>query len=98
VWRRCPALEWSNWRNGYFWWIQSVYVSPAHRRAGHYRRLHEHVVGLAERDPRVCGVRLYVEHENHTAQRTYRTLGMDETGYRIYEQEMRPPEASCPFP
>jgi len=83
------TLEWSNWRNGYFWWIQSVYVRPDHRRAGHYRRLHEHVVAQAARDPQVCGVRLYVEHENHPAQRTYRALGMDETGYRIYEQEMR---------
>jgi ribosomal protein S18 acetylase RimI-like enzyme len=83
------TLEWSNWRNGYFWWIQSVYVSPAHRRRGHYRRLHDHVVALAQADPQVCGVRLYVEHENHTAQRTYSALGMAETGYRIYEQEMR---------
>jgi ribosomal protein S18 acetylase RimI-like enzyme len=83
------TLEWSNWRNGYFWWIQSVYVSPAHRRAGHYRRLHEHVAALAARDPQVCGIRLYVEHENRTAQTTYRAMGMDETGYRIFEQETR---------
>jgi ribosomal protein S18 acetylase RimI-like enzyme len=83
------TLEWSNWRNGYFWWIQSVYVSPAHRRAGHYRRLHEYVIAQAARDPQVCGVRLYVEHENHPAQRTYRALGMEETGYRIFEQELR---------
>lgn len=81
------TLEWSNWRNGYFWWIQSVYVRPEHRRRGHYRRLHDHVLALAQTDPRVCGVRLYVEHDNHPAQATYASLGMHETGYRIYEQE-----------
>jgi ribosomal protein S18 acetylase RimI-like enzyme len=82
--------EWSDWRNGFFWWIQSVYVSPAHRRHGHYRRLHDHVRALAARDPEVYGLRLYVEEENHTAQATYRALGMHETRYRLYEQPVRP--------
>jgi len=81
--------EWSDWRNGLFWWIQSVYVSPPHRRRGHYRRLHEHVQALATRDPDVYGIRLYVEHENHSAQSTYRALGMRETPYRLYEQKTR---------
>jgi ribosomal protein S18 acetylase RimI-like enzyme len=81
--------EWSDWRDGMFWWIQSVYVSPAHRRRGHYRRLHDHVVALAARDPSVCGIRLYVEHENRNAQATYRALGMHETAYRLYEQSTR---------
>jgi ribosomal protein S18 acetylase RimI-like enzyme len=83
------TLEWSDWRNAFFWWIQSVYVSPAHRRHGHYRRLHEHVRALAARDPSVCGLRLYVEHENHTAQETYRALGMHETYYRLFEQPIQ---------
>lgn len=79
--------EWSEWRNGFFWWIQSVYVDPAHRGRGHYRRLHEHVREQARRTPDVCGLRLYVEAENHAAQRTYRALGMAETRYRIFEEE-----------
>ncbi|MCL4685250.1 GNAT family N-acetyltransferase [Myxococcota bacterium] len=83
------TLEWSDWRNGMFWWIQSVYVHPDHRRRGHYRRLHEHVRGLAAADPEVCGLRLYVEHENRGAQATYRSLGMRETAYRLYEQGTR---------
>ena len=83
------TLEWSDWRNGFFWWIQSVYVAPAHRRQGHYRRLHEHVRALAAGDPEVCGLRLYVEHENHAAQETYRALGMRETYYRVFEQPVR---------
>lgn len=78
--------EWSEWRNGEFWWIQSVYVTPDHRRRGHYRRLHEHVRALAASTPGVCGLRLYVETENRTAQHTYRSLGMEEQHYRIYEE------------
>ncbi|MDX2169525.1 MAG: GNAT family N-acetyltransferase [Deltaproteobacteria bacterium] len=83
------TLEWSEWRNGWFWWIQSVYVRPGHRRRGFYRRLHEHVRRLAARQPEVCGLRLYVEQENHHAQHTYRALGMFETAYRLYEQPTR---------
>jgi len=79
--------EWSDWRNGFFWWIQSVYVHPEHRGRGHYRRLHEHIRTLARRDPEVCGLRLYVESENRTAQATYRALGMHEAPYCIFEEE-----------
>jgi len=83
------TVEWSEWRNGFFWWIQSVYVRPELRRQGLYRRLHQHVVELAAREPEVCGIRLYVEQENRTAQATYRALGMRETNYRLYEQSTR---------
>jgi ribosomal protein S18 acetylase RimI-like enzyme len=83
------TTEWSDWRNGFFWWIQSVYVRPDHRRRGLYRVLHEHVRRLAEADPGVCGLRLYVERENAGAQETYRALGMRETHYRLYEQPTR---------
>jgi ribosomal protein S18 acetylase RimI-like enzyme len=81
--------EWSDWRNGWFWWIQNVYVHPEHRRRGHYRRLHDHVRALAARTPDVHGLRLYVEHENHGARETYRRLGMAETRYRLYEETTR---------
>lgn len=83
------TTEWSDWRNGWFWWIQSVYVEPAHRGRGHYRRLHEHVTALAAQERDVYGLRLYVERENTTAQRAYRSLGMFETAYRLYEQKTR---------
>ena len=83
------TYEWSDWRNGFFWWIQSVYVAPAHRRRGLYRLLHEHVRDLAARTNGVYGLRLYVEHENRNAQATYRRMGMDETHYRLYEQAVR---------
>ena len=81
--------EWSDWRNGTFWWIQSVYVRPAFRRQGVYRRLYRHIQKLAKADPRVCGFRLYVERENRRAQTTYRKLGMKKTPYLVFE-ELKP--------
>jgi len=79
------TTEWSDWRNGSFWWVQSVYVRPDFRRQGVYRRLYEFVRGLAADDPEACGFRLYVERDNPTARRSYEALGMEETGYRLYE-------------
>ena len=81
--------EWSDWRNGEFWWIQSVYVRPENRRQGVYKRLYRHIQEMAANDPGVCGFRLYVERENAQAQRTYRALGMKETRYVVYE-ELKP--------
>src|SRR5262249_28043791 len=61
------TFEWSDWRNGWFWWVQSVYVRPEARRRGVFRALFEHVSESARRDPHVIGLRLYVEEENHLA-------------------------------
>lgn len=83
--------EWSDWRNGRFLWIQSVYVRPEARRTGVYRALHEAVLDEARRDPDVCGVRLYVETENGPAQATYEALGMAPCDYRMFEVLTRPP-------
>lgn len=77
--------EWSDWRNGQFWWIQSVYVRPEFRRRGVYSRLYRQVKRLAAGDRRVCGFRLYVEQENRRAQATYRAAGMKKTRYFVYE-------------
>ncbi len=78
------TYEWSDWRNGVFWWIQSVYVEPGHRRAGVYTSLHRYVVEEAQRRD-VCGIRLYVEQENRIAQGVYRSLGMTKTVYDMFE-------------
>jgi ribosomal protein S18 acetylase RimI-like enzyme len=83
------TTEWSDWRNGIFWWIQSVYVRPAYRRQGLYRELYARVKELAEQEPAVCGFRLYVERDNVNAQQTYAALGMSETDYRMFE-ELKP--------
>jgi len=81
--------EWSDWRNGLFWWIQSVYVEKAFRRQGVYRRMYEKVRELATADAGVCGFRLYVEKDNEVAHATYASLGMKETDYLLYE-ELKP--------
>jgi ribosomal protein S18 acetylase RimI-like enzyme len=79
------TYEWSDWRNGRLWWIQSVYVDPEHRRRGVFRALYRHVEALARRDRACCGLRLYVEKSNRQAQRTYRALGMSLTDYAVME-------------
>lgn len=77
--------EWSDWRNGELWWIQSVYVAAAHRRTGVFRRLYGQVRAEAK-GAGVIGLRLYVEQENTQAQETYRNLGMSLTHYRVMEE------------
>jgi ribosomal protein S18 acetylase RimI-like enzyme len=79
--------EWSDWRNGFFWWIQSVYVLPAYRRRGVYRALHESVVAQGRKRRDVCGIRLYVDHQNLPAQKAYKQLGMKRSNYEIFEHD-----------
>jgi GNAT superfamily N-acetyltransferase len=77
--------EWSDWRNGDIWWIQSVYVLPEARRGGVFRALFTHVEQLAKCSPGVVGLRLYVEEHNDVAQRVYASLGMKPAGYHVLE-------------
>ena len=77
--------EWSDWRNGTFWWIQSVYVAPQWRGRGIFRALFAHVEALSRRSREVCGLRLYVERDNARAQAIYRLCGLELTDYRIME-------------
>lgn len=79
------TTEWSDWRNGEIWWLQSVYVSKRLRRKGVYRRLHEYVRDQA-RQQRAIGLRLYVERDNEPAQATYHALGMGESSYLMFEE------------
>jgi len=81
------TYEWSDWRNGVFWWVQSVYVTPEWRRRGVYRAMHGHIAARAKEDPQVCGIRLYVEHQNHRAQTVYRSVGLTPAVYTVYEQD-----------
>lgn len=81
------TYEWSDWRNGAFWWIQSVYVDPAWRRQSVFRRMHEAVMANAKKNPHVCGVRLYVEETNRAAQTVYRRVGLTPSSYAIFETD-----------
>lgn len=80
------TYEWSDWRNGWFWWVQSVYVHADARRKGVFRSLYREIQRQAIADPTVIGIRLYVETDNLQAQSTYRALGMTETTYGMMEE------------
>lgn len=79
------TYEWSDWRNGMLWWIQSVYVHTDYRRQGIFSKLYRHVETLARGDETVAGIRLYVEQDNERAQSTYDKLGMRMTSYQVMQ-------------
>ena len=84
------TTEWSDWHNCHYWWIQSVYVSPAHRRQGVFRALYQAVLAAARTNGEVASLRLYVEQDNQRAQFTYQQLGMTPSHYRVFEQKLQP--------
>jgi GNAT superfamily N-acetyltransferase len=77
--------EWSDWRNGWLWWLQSVYVHPDFRGRGVFRAIYAHIRAAALAEPDTIGLRLYVESRNIPAQKTYRAIGMRAGGYEVYE-------------
>ena len=81
------TYEWSDWRNGIIWWIQSVYVLPAHRKQGIFRILFKHIENLAKVNTQVKALRLYVMHNNYVGQDTYQSLGMNDSGYIVFEKQ-----------
>ncbi len=82
------TFEWSDWRDNWFWWIQSVYILPEFRGRGVYRRLYEFVIGKAKERGGVAGFRLYVERENVTARAVYEKLEMESSHYLMYESRL----------
>ena len=81
------TFEWSDWRNSWFWWIQSVYILPEYRGRSIYSEMYGFVKEVSKRRGDVCGFRLYVEHDNSHAQRVYEKLGMTRSHYLAYEEE-----------
>ncbi len=82
------TYEWSDWRNAWFWWIQSVYILPDARGQKIYSKLYDFVKAKAADAGNVCGFRLYVETENSHAQRVYEKVGMDASHYLMYEENV----------
>ncbi len=80
------TFEWSDWRDRWFWWIQSVYIRPEYRGRGLYGSMYLFVKQLAAERGDVSGFRLYVERENFVAQQVYEKLGMERSHYLMYEQ------------
>jgi len=85
------TYEWSDWRNANFWWIQSVYVHQDWRKQGVFRALYQYVYGQVQARHDVCGVRLYVEQDNVTAQAVYAKIGLELTPYRMLERDLKAP-------
>ena len=81
------TYEWSDWRNGTFLWVQSVYVNKENRGMGVFKALYTYIKDMCDKDENICGIRLYVERENYVAQNTYSNLGMNECNYHMYEYE-----------
>ena len=79
------TYEWSDWRNGMFWWIQSVYVEKEYRQQGVYKKMYSYIKDKALKDNSCTGIRLYVEQENKIAQSVYTKLEMKETHYKLFE-------------
>jgi len=79
------TYEWSDWRNGVVWWIQSVYVLPEARKKGVYAGLYRYLQALAQADSQVRGIRLYVDRRNQEAQKVYSRLGMNGDHYQVFE-------------
>ena len=82
------TYEWSDWRNKWFWWIQSVYILPEHRGQKLYSRMYDLVKERAAEAGNVCGFRLYVENDNTNAQKVYEAVGMQSSHYLMYEEEV----------
>ncbi len=83
------TFEWSDWRDNWFWWIQSVYILPEFRGRKIYSRLYDFVKQKAEEKGDVCGFRLYVERENRNAQKVYEKCGMEASHYLMYEEMIK---------
>jgi GNAT superfamily N-acetyltransferase len=82
------TYEWSDWRNGMMWWLQSVYVLPQSRQQGVFRLLFQHVESLARGRTDVCALRLYMHADNTRARQSYERLGMKLTKYEVFELDV----------
>ena len=82
------TYEWSDWRNGMFWWLQSVYVDKDYRGRGVFASLYRHIETLARCDGNICGIRLYVEERNKPAHAVYAAMGLNTAGYFILEKQL----------
>ena len=82
--------EWSDWRNGTIWWMQSVYVHPNYRKQGIFNRIFKHIEAIAATNPAIQSLRLYVMKNNQAGLKTYQSVGMSNSGYLVYEKPLQP--------
>ena len=79
------TYEWSDWRNGMVWWLQSVYIVPLHRRKGVFKKMYNHILQTIQNDGSIIGLRLYVDKTNTRAQKVYQAMGMNGDHYTVFE-------------
>ena len=79
------TYEWSDWRNGLVWWLQSVYVIESYRKQGIFKLVYENIVRIIQNDPSLIGLRLYVDKTNARAMKVYESMGMNGEHYTVYE-------------
>ncbi|NPA68911.1 MAG: GNAT family N-acetyltransferase [Chlorobi bacterium] len=79
------TYEWSDWRNKYVIWIQSVYVLPEYRRKGVFNLMYSEIKNIAENNPKYSGIRLYVDKTNINARKVYEKIGMSGNHYDLFE-------------
>ena len=82
--------EWSDWRNGTIWWMQSVYVHPNYRKQGVFHKIFKHIETIAAKNPAIQSLRLYVMQNNQAGLKTYQSVGMNNSGYLVYEKPLIP--------
>ena len=80
------TYEWSDWRNGMVWWLQSVYVHESARKSGVFKKMFEYVMTAIEQNPGIIGLRLYVDKTNERAMKVYEAMGRDGSHYTVYEK------------
>ena len=81
------TYEWSDWRNGVIWWLQSIYVKPDYIKQGVFKTIFHHIETLAKNDPQIKALRLYVMKNNQSGKRAYKKLGMNDSNYIVYDKE-----------
>ena len=79
------TYEWSDWKNGMVWWLQSVYVKESHRKKGIFKMMYDNVISMIKKDPSLIALRLYVDKSNERAMKVYSAMGMDGSHYTVYE-------------
>lgn len=79
------TYEWSDWRNGMVWWLQSVYVKESYRKKGIFKMMYDNLINIIKKDPQLIGLRLYVDKSNERALKVYEAMGMDGSHYTVYE-------------
>ena len=79
--------EWSDWNAGYYWWIQSMYISPAYRGKGCMTPLLDAVKSEVKKQQGL-ELRLYVHEENKVAIRAYEKARFTHSSYRIMAQPL----------